>query len=41
MFSNLSQNSILYILEVKDKPKLLTGTISNVSLPRPQYATFG
>jgi hypothetical protein len=41
MFTNLSQNSILYILETKDKPKLSTGTVSNVSLPRPQYATFG
>ena len=41
MFANLSQNSILYILEVKDKPKLLTGTVNMVSLPRPQYATFG
>ena len=43
MFANLSQNSILYILEVKDKPKLSTGTVNTVSLPlpRPQYATFG
>ena len=41
MFSNLSQNSILYILDIKDKPKLVTGTVTNVSLPRPQYATFG
>lgn len=41
MFSNLSQNSIIYILETKDRAKLFTGTISNISLPRPQYATFG
>lgn len=41
MFSNLSQNSIIYVLETKDKPKLLTGTINSISLPRPQYATFG
>lgn len=41
MFSNLSQNSIIYILETKDKPKLLTGTVNSISLPRPQYATFG
>lgn len=41
MFSNLSQNSILYILETKDKPRLTSGTINNVSIPRPQYATFG
>lgn len=41
MFTNLSQNSILYILDTKDSPKLLSGTIINVSLPRPQYAVFG
>lgn len=41
MFANLSQNSILYILETKNKPKLLRGTITSVSMPRPQYATFG
>ena len=41
MFTNLSQNSILYILETKDEPKLLTGTVTNVSIPRAQYATFG
>lgn len=41
MFSNLSQNSIIYILDVKDKPKLLSGTIISVTPPRPQYATFG
>lgn len=41
MFTNLSQNSILYILETKDEPKLVTGTVISVSLPRPQLATFG
>lgn len=41
MFTNLSQNSILYILDTKDVPKLLSGTITNVSLPRAQYAVFG
>lgn len=41
MFTNLSQNSILYILETKDRPKLSTGTVFSVSLPRPKYATFG
>ena len=41
MFSNLSQNSIIYILDIKDKPKLLSGSIVSVTLPRPQYATFG
>ena len=41
MFSNLSQNSIIYILETKDRPKLLTGNVNSISIPRPQYATFG
>lgn len=41
MFSNLSQNSIIYILETKDKPKLLTGIVSSVSAPRSQYTSFG
>lgn len=41
MFTNLRQNSILYILETKDEPKLVNGTVVNVSLPRPQFATFG
>ena len=41
MFTNLSQNSILYILETKDSPKLLTGNVTAVSMPRAQYATFG
>lgn len=41
MFANLSQNSVLYILDTKDEPKLLSGVVSSVSLPRPQYATFG
>lgn len=41
MFTNLRQNSILYILETKDEPKLVNGTVVSVSLPRPQFATFG
>lgn len=41
MFTNLSQNSILYILETKDEPKLVNGTVISVSMPRPQLATFG
>lgn len=41
MFTNLSQNSILYILETKDEPKLTSGSVISVSLPRPQLATFG
>jgi hypothetical protein len=41
MFTNLSQNSILYILETKDEPKLVSGSVVSVSMPRPQFATFG
>ena len=41
MFSSLSQNSIIYILDIKDTPKLNTGTVISVSMPRPKNATFG
>jgi len=41
MFTNLSQNSVLYILETKDEPRLTSGIVTGLSLPRPQYATFG
>ena len=40
MFSNLSQNSILYILDLKNNPKVLSGPIERVSVPRPKYNTF-
>ena len=40
MFSNLSQNSILYILDLHSSPKILSGPIERVSLPRPKYNTF-
>ena len=40
MFSNLSQNSILYILDLKNSPKVISGPIERVSLPRPKYNTF-
>lgn len=40
MFSNLSQNSILYILDLKSNPKILSGPIDRVSIPRPKYNTF-
>lgn len=40
MFSNLSQNSILYILDLKNNPKVLSGPVERVSLPRPKYNTF-
>lgn len=40
MFSNLSQNSILYILDLKSNPKVLSGPVERVSVPRPKYNTF-
>lgn len=40
MFSNLSQNSILYILDLKNNPKVLSGPVERVSMPRPKYNTF-
>ena len=40
MFSNLSQNSILYILDLKNSPKVLSGPVERVSVPRPRYNTF-
>jgi predicted RNase H-like nuclease (RuvC/YqgF family) len=40
MFSNLSQNSILYILDLNSNPKILSGPIERVTIPRPKYNTF-
>lgn len=40
MFSNLSQNSILYILDLNNNPKVLSGPVERVSIPRPKYNTF-
>ena len=40
MFSNLSQNSILYVLDLKNKSKVLSGPIERISIPRPKYNTF-
>lgn len=40
MFSNLSQNSILYVLDLNNSPKILSGPVERVSLPRPKYNTF-
>lgn len=40
MFSSLSQNSILYILDLKNNPKVLSGPVERVSVPRPKYNTF-
>ena len=40
MFSNLSPNSILYVLDLNSSPKVLSGPIERVSVPRPKYNTF-
>lgn len=40
MFSNLGQNSILYILDFNGPTRVLCGTVESVSLPRPKYASF-
>ena len=40
MFSNLSQNSILYVLDINNSPKVLSGPVERVTMPRPKYNTF-
>lgn len=40
MFSNLSQNSILYIWDLQNSPKIISGPIERISIPRPKYAGF-
>lgn len=40
MFSNLTQNSVLYIMDLNNNPKIVTGLIENISLPRPKYNTL-
>ena len=40
MFSSLTPNSILYVLDLNNKTKILSGPIESVSLPRPKYNTF-
>ena len=40
MFSNLSQNSILYVLDLNSSPKILSGPIERITIPRPKYNTF-
>ena len=40
MFSNLSQNSIMYLLDLHSTPKVLSGPVERVSVPRPKYNTF-
>ena len=40
MFSSLGQNSILYIFDLKHSPKILSGPIERISMPRPKYNNF-
>ena len=40
MFSNLSQNSILYVLDINGTPKILSGPVERVTIPRPKYNSF-
>ena len=40
MFSNLSQNSILYVLDLNNNPKILSGPVERISVPRPKYNNF-
>lgn len=40
MFSNLSQNSILYVLDLNNSPKILSGPIERVTPPRPKFTSF-
>lgn len=40
MFSNLSQNSILYIFDVEGTTKILSGPVERVTVPRPRYRSF-
>lgn len=40
MFSNLTPNSILYVFDINNNPKILSGPVESVSVPRPKYNTF-
>lgn len=40
MFSNLTPNSILYVLDLNNSPKILSGPIEYISMPKPKYNTF-
>lgn len=40
MFSNLTPNSVLYIADLKNTPKIISGLIERVSLPRQRYNNF-
>ena len=40
MFSNLTQNSVIYIMDLNNSPKITSGLIESVSIPRPKYNGF-
>ena len=40
MFSTLRKGSTIYILDRTAEPKVKTGQIDNVSMPRPMYPTY-
>ena len=40
MFSNLTQNSVIYIMDLNNSPKITSGLVESISLPRPKYNGF-
>lgn len=40
MFSNLTPNSVLYIADLKNTPKITSGLVEKVSIPRSKYNNF-
>ena len=40
MFSNLTQNSVVYIMDLNNSPKITSGLVESISLPRPKYNGF-
>ena len=40
MFSNLTPNSILYVLDLNSTPKVLSGPVEYISVPQPKYNTL-
>jgi hypothetical protein len=40
MFSNLNHNSILHIWDIKGNPKILSGQIERISIPRAKHDSF-
>lgn len=40
MFSNLTQNSVLYVMDLSSNPKIISGLVEHVSVPKPKYNAF-